>query len=241
MLVHVLTLVIALIGPTGQQTNSTAQVPADASQKMSLAERAATARKAAAEKATGPQPSGSRSLLQPLTPEQRGVVRNNVYVNDFLHFRIDLGEWQLINDEFAAFDAARPRLTNGGSANGLPRPHLARDGARRMAVLTIIGLPQALSKDLGYWTDFTKNDAVGQLTSVQDLTGYKEPELLGDVGHKFAAFRVAGNLRDLALVRSEQLTISDGFLIKFEVTGPSHDDVSAALHSLKTGMIWTAR
>src|SRR5215471_21051578 len=81
------------------------QTPTDPSQ-MSLAERAAAARKAAAEKAARsgvPRPDGP----PPLTPEQRGSIQRNTYVNNFFHFQIDLGaQWEPLDADRTSISLA---------------------------------------------------------------------------------------------------------------------------------------
>src|SRR5262245_22891161 len=98
MLTIFLACVFLVSGQAAQpQVNSGAQAATDPAQ-MSLAERAAAARKAAAERANHgntSRPDGP----PPLTPEQRGTVRGNAYVNDALHFRISLTEWQPLTEE----------------------------------------------------------------------------------------------------------------------------------------------
>jgi hypothetical protein len=74
------------------QGNSGTQSAADPSQ-MSLAERAAAARKAAAARANRGETSHPDGP-PPLTAEQRGTVRGNAYINNLLHFRIALTQWQ---------------------------------------------------------------------------------------------------------------------------------------------------
>src|SRR5262249_12730967 len=102
------TLAVALLASTAQAQVNSSQPPTDPSQ-MSLAERAAAARKAAAERAghaAAPRPDAPPP---PLTAEQRGSVQGNQYVNDFLHFRIDLGEWEPLTAERVATSEAMAR------------------------------------------------------------------------------------------------------------------------------------
>lgn len=88
--------------PVQPQANSGTQSTTDPSQ-MSLAERAAAARKAAAERAY-PRESSRPDGPPPLTPEQRGTVRGNAYVNEALHFQIALTNWQPLTEERIARD-----------------------------------------------------------------------------------------------------------------------------------------
>ena len=101
MLTIFLTLAFVLGIPAAQtQGNPGAQPPSDPSQ-MSLAERAAAARKASAARANrgeSSRPDGPPAL----TPEQRGTVQSNAYINNVLHFRIALTEWKPLSEERVA-------------------------------------------------------------------------------------------------------------------------------------------
>jgi hypothetical protein len=177
-----------------------------------------------------------------LTPEQRGAFRAGKYVNDYFHFQIELSEqWQPVSSESVASDSAAAR----GSLNPGKHPtaYLAlylEDRAIRDIVLSIIPVPPDLPKDLDQLTVGMKRIAIAQLTGATDLKEYKEELFLGDPSHRFSAFRVSGTVLGTRTVESAQLTLKDGFLLMFLVSGRSDQDVSEVLRSLNAGLTWTA-
>jgi len=233
-------IVIVAIALTGQavQTNIPPQQPADDSQ-MSLAERAAAARAAAANKPRPPEWSHSPAP-PPLTPEQRGLVSGSRYVNDFLRLQIELANrWEPLSADRMALDQEMAHkyltLSVGSSSH---RVLWVGDSAGRNVVLSIMPVPPDAPSDLDKLAEGLKTIALAQLSRVKDLTEYKEEMLLGDAEHKFAAFRIAATVRDARIVQSVQVTRSNGFLLSFFTTGRSDQDVSDALRSLHSSLAW---
>jgi hypothetical protein len=221
------------------QANSGTQSATDPSQ-MSLAERAAAARKAAAERAhhsEATRPDGP----PPLTPEQRGTVRGNAYVNDALHFRITLTEWQPMTEErMARAEDAGHRLVNPDQPTSSPyRVLWVGDNAGRNIALSIVPMPPEAPKDLKQLNESMKKIAVRQLAMATEVSEAEEPFLLGDTTHRFGGFRVTSTIQGRHLVQSGQETLVNGLLMSFTVTGDSDQDVSDALRSLKTSLAWT--
>jgi hypothetical protein len=239
MLILILTCVLALSGQVTQPQDNSGTQSADPSQ-MSLAERAAAARKASAVRANQGETAHSDGP-PPLTPEQRGAVRGNAYVNDALHFRITLTQWQPLSAERMAVDedTAR-RLVNPDQRASSPyRVLWVGDNAGRNIALAVVPLPPAEPKDIKQLNERMKKVAISQLATATELTESEEPFLLGDATHPFAGFRVAAIIQGQHLVQSAQLTLVNGLLLTITVTGKSEQDVSDALHSLKAALAWT--
>src|SRR5262249_43346635 len=177
----------------------------------------------------------------PLTAEQRGSVQGNQYVNDFLHFRIDLGEWEPLTAERVATSEAMARkyVDPKASSSSPYRVLWVGDHAGRNVSLSIIALPPDAPRDLDQLAAGLKKVAFAQLANIPDVHDYKETAILGDATHKFAAFRVAGTVRDITIVQSEQIALVNGFLLSFTLTGRSDQDVSEALQSFKTSFVFT--
>ncbi len=206
---------------------------------MSLAERAAAARKAT-QMAHGQAPTNPNAP-PPLTPEQRGSVRGNQYINDFLHFRIDLGhEWEPLGAERVAASAEAARkyfdAGNGGSSF---RVLWIGDSSGRTIVMSIVALPPDLPTDIDELAAGFKKIARAQLARTNNLQDASEPMLLGSPNHKFSAFRLSGNVQDKQIVQSVQLTRSNGFLLLFTVTGRSDEEVTQAVRFLNSSLAWS--
>lgn len=214
---------------------------ADDPSQMSLAERAAAARKAAAAEKASHGETWRSQELPPLTPEQRGTVRGNAYVNDFLHFRIALNGWQ----PFTAERMARAEDTGRQLVN--PEEHASPyralwigDNSGRNAALVVMPMPAEAPKDLKQLSEHMKKNAVLQLAMATELTESEEPILLGNATHPFVGFRVTSTIHGQQIVQSVQLTMVQGFLMTFTVTGDSDQDLSEALRSLRANLAWTA-
>lgn len=240
MLTIFLACALVLGGQASQpQANAGTQSATDPSQ-MSLAERAAAARKASAERAhhsESSRPDGP----PPLTPEQRGTVRGNAYVNEALHFQIALTNWQPLTEERMARDedTAR-RLVNPDQQTSSPyRVLWVGDNAGRNIALSIVPVPPEAPKDLKQLNENMKKIAIRQLALATEVNEGEEPFLLGDATHRFAGFRVTSTIQGRRLVQSGQETLVNGLLMSFTVTGDSDQDVSDALRSLKTALSWT--
>ena len=240
MLTIFLTFAFVLGMQAGQtQANSGAQSSPDPSQ-MSLAERAAAARKASAEKAN--RGASSRSDGPPaLTPEQRGTIQGNAYINNLLHFRVTLKQWQPLSAERVARDedTAR-RMVNPDDRPSPFRVLWIGDSAGRNVAISIVPIPPEAPKDLKQLNESMKKIAIRQLALATELTESEEPFLLGDGAHPFAGFRVAATIQGKQLVQSAQLTVINGMLMTFTVTADSDQDLSDALRSLKASLAWTA-
>jgi hypothetical protein len=234
-----LILAFVLGAPVSQtQGNSGVQSTSDPS-KMSLAERAAAARKAAADKANRSE-SSRPDGPPPLTPEQRGTVRDNAYVNDFLHFRVALTHWQPFTDERAARaeDTGR-RMVNPDGQSTPYRVLWIGDSAGRNVALTVMPIPPNQTRDLKQINEIMKKVAIQQLALAKDISLSDEPFLLGDAAHAFAGSRITSTLQGKHLVQSQQLTLINGFLVNFTITGDSDQDVTDALRSFKASLAWT--
>jgi len=240
MLTIFLTLAFVLGIPAAQtQGNPGAQPPSDPSQ-MSLAERAAAARKASAARANrgeSSRPDGPPAL----TPEQRGTVQSNAYINNVLHFRIALTEWKPLSEERVARseDTARRLVNPDEQPSSAYRVLWIGDSAGRNIALSVVPVPPEAPKDLKQLNESMKKIAVRQLAQATELSESEEPFLLGDAAHPFAGFRVTATIHGKQLVQSEQLTLINGFLTTFTVTGNSDQDLSDALRSLKANLAWT--
>ncbi len=240
MLTHVFTLAFVLMGQAAQPQTDSAAPPANDPSQMSLADRARAARAAAALKA-GRAQSPSPDAPPPLTPEQRGTVRGNEYINDLLHFRINLAEWSPLNDDRVSLSETMARKYVDPDQRPSPyRVLWVGDRAGRTMILSIVAVPPDAPRDLDQLAAGMKRVAVAQLARAKDVQEHNEPLLLGDPAHKFAAFRVSSTFRDMQIVQSEQLTLSNGFLLGFVITGRSDQDVSDALRSLKASLAWTS-
>ena len=113
------------------------------------------------------------------------------------------------------------------------------DSAGRNVTLSIVPLPPEAPKDRKQLNESMKKIAIRQLAMATEVTESEEPFLLGDATHPFAGFRVTSTIQGKHLVQSGQLTLVNGLLMSFTVTGDSDQDVSDALHSLKTSLAWT--
>jgi hypothetical protein len=240
MLTIFLTCVLVVGGQATQpQGNSGTQSAADPSQ-MSLAERAAAARKAAAARANRGETSHPDGP-PPLTAEQRGTVRGNAYINNLLHFRIALTQWQPLSEErVARSEDTAHRLVNPNQPASSPyRVLWIGDSGGRNVALSVVPLPPAESKDLKQLNERMKMIAIRQLAMATDVTESEEPFLLGDALHPFAGFRVSSTIQGRHIVQSGQEALVNGLLMSFTVTGDSDQDVTDALRSLKTALSWT--
>lgn len=236
---HVFALMAVMIGPAGQvQTSPAGQAPANSPQ-LSLADTARAARQARTEKA-GRQHESAAGDLPQLTPEQRGTVRDNVYINDVFHMRIDLAGWEPLSEDRIAMNQAMARIYVNPDLRPSPYKVLwVGDGRGRTIILSIMPLPPNPPRDLDDLKAGMKKIVEAQLHRIRDLRESDEPVLLGDPEHKFAAFRLNVILKDIPIAQSEQFSVSNGFLFSFVVTGRSDQEVSDTLQSLKTGMAWT--
>ena len=242
MLTHVFTLAVALLVQTAQPPGDSAQQPPSDPSQMSLAERAAAARKVAAENAHRSTPSDTRIPPAP-TVEQRGSIRGSQYVNDFLHFRIELGGWEPLSAESIASSKALARRWVPEEDDSRNRVLWVGDGADLTLSLTLLPLKQhttLVADDLGPGTKKLVLDQMARAKDLINVKDYKEPVPWGDPGHRFAAFRVSCTLHGSQRVQSTQLTIVNDFLLLFSVTGDSDQEVSDALRSFKAGLVWMA-
>jgi hypothetical protein len=226
-------LVLALLA------QSTPSSPVEAPQ-MSLAERAAAARKAAVEKSHAT--SKEADAPPALSREQRGEVRGSKYINDFLHFQIDLSnQWEPLNEERVARDEAiARRYINPDERSSPYRVLWIGDKAGRNVALSLVAAQGDLAtSDLNeVMLKFKKASRI-QLARVENLVEGTEPVLLGDPGHKFRGFRFNYTVQGRQIVQSGQVTKKNGLLMLFAVTGSSHEDVREALLSLNARMVWS--
>jgi hypothetical protein len=230
MLIRFLVVTMALLGQATQTPSNAPQQPAVDPSQMSVAERAAAARKARAADA-------SSSDIPQLTPQQHGSVRGSQYVNDFFHFRIDLAnQWEPLGIERIAASRAKIRELGLSSSRGIALE--MEDSLGRNVILNILPIPpDAPANAAEDLAAAAKKLIFQQLTSAKDAN---EQVFLGDAGHKFAGFRYAFTLQGVSLVQSKQLIFSHGFVLVFTVTGRSEPDVSDTLRKLNSRMTWTA-
>lgn len=219
-----------------ERAAATRKADADDPSQMSLAERAAAARKAAAA-----ERANHGVDLPDLTPEQRGTLRGNAYVNDVLHFRVALKAWQPFTAARAARaeDTAR-RLVNTDEHASPYRVLWIGDNAGRNVALSVLPVPPEDSKTLKQINESMKKMAVRQLAMATEVTESEEPFLLGDTTHSFAGFRITETIAGRQIVQSSQVTLINGFLMMFTITADSDQDLADALRSFKASLAWTA-
>ena len=201
---------------------------------MSLAERAAAARKARAAKAASRE-------LPPLTPEQRGSVQGSQYVNPFFHFRIEMeGEWEPITAEHKAESQAAAReiesstgLRAGAEEN---RPLWMDSPTGESVILSVHKLPPDAPTDQEQVIEAFKRVAFPAQVAAK-IT--REPILIGDARHRFSAFRVSYTVRGVQLASGVQMILIDGYLLNFTITARSDEQVEKTLQALKSRMTWT--
>jgi len=223
-----------------ERAAATRKADADDPSHMSLAERAAAARKAAAAERANHGETSRVVDLPNLTPEQRGTVRGNAYVNDILHFRVALNQWQpLISERMARAEDTARRLVNPEDHASPYRVLWIGDNVGRNIALSVMPTPPDAPKDLKQINESMKKIAIRQLALATDVTESEEPFLLGNASHPFAGFRVTATIHGQQIVQSSQVTLVHGFLMSFTVTGDSDQDLSDALRSLKSSLAWT--
>jgi hypothetical protein len=232
-----LILAVALIAQTPQ---GNVPAPSAETQPMSLAERAAAARKAAAERNHA---AGAKDTDDPpeLTSEQRGAVRGTQYVNDVLHCKLDLAnEWEQLSAERVARDEETARrFVNPDQRPSPYRVLWIGDAGGRNVAVSVVPVSPTMPSELGEVAAKLKQVSRAQLAKAEDLVDETEPILLGDVKHKFAAFRLKYSIRGTPIVQSGQVTRSNGLLMMLTVTGSSDQDVAEALRSLNSRLSWT--
>jgi len=235
----VLVLAIALIAQS-QQPNANAPAVSTETQPMSLAERAAAARKAAAERNHS---AGQKDTDGPpeLTSEQRGAVRGTQYVNDILHCKLDLAdEWKQLGAERVARDEETARrFVNPDQRPSPYRVLWIGDSGGRNVAISVVPVSPTIPSDLGEVAEKLKQVSRVQLVKAENLVDETEPILLGDVKHKFAAFRLKYAIQGTPIVQSGQVTRSNGLLMMLTVTGSSDQDVAEALRSLNSRLSWS--
>jgi hypothetical protein len=238
MLKIVLACAFVLDGQAAQaQAGSAAQTTTDPSQ-MSLAERAAAARKAKTASAARSEDSHSDgpSLL---TPEQRGAIQGSSYVNNILELRIALGQWQPLTADRAARSEETARLLVNPDERPSPfRVLWIGDNAGRNIAVAVVPIPANETRDLRQMNEAMKKIAVAQLARATDISQSDEPFLLSDATHTFAGFRTISTIQGKHLVQAMQMARIKGFLVSFTITGDSDSAVTEALRSLKTTMTW---
>ena len=234
MLIHFLMVAMVLLGQAAQTpSNVPRQQPIDPTQ-MSVAERAALARKIRAAEAS---PSG-RPVL---SPQQRGSVSGTQYVNDFFHFQIEMAnQWERLSAECIGASRAKEReieaetgLHSSSTSNVLEM----EDSLGRNVVLTILPLPADTPSDPEEIAVTLKKNLLAKLPAAKEA---QEPVFLRDAARQFAAFRYAFTLQGVQLVQSKQLILINGFGLVFTVTGRSEQDVTDTLRKLSSRLSWTA-
>ena len=224
------TLMLAvLLGQPGQPATTSTVPPQDQSQ-MSLAERAAAARKAAAERR-----AQQAQLSQRPAREEFGSVREGKYINDFFHFQIELsGRWTPLNAERTA--AADAKAAEIASEYGIR--HTQSDIALNMedstgsnVILKIEKIPPGQANDLAALAEALKGLTLRQAPEAREL---QEQQFLGDDRHKFHAFRYGFRVQGHPLVQSKQFTRIGDYLLMFDITGSTTQEVSDALTALQS-------
>jgi hypothetical protein len=173
-----------------------------------------------------------------LTPEQRGKVLNGKYTNDFFQFEIvPPPQWEL-------YSAGR---MNVSEAIGRDRLHLEAGlkgaGSRLFGMgdggaNTVVGAaplqpdslrtPELLAANL-------KRIILPKVPSPKELP---EPVLLGDATHHFAAFRYSYLMNGTPIVQSVEVTVINGFVLTFSTTTSTEQDMSTALRSIQSRLVW---
>ncbi len=260
MLARIFTLATVLLAlATQAQTNSSS--PATDPAEMSLAEKAAAARKntpsagptemSLAEKAAAARkdtPSrahvtdSSMDVPSLLTPEERGALRGSRYVNDRLHFQIELGNrWEPLTAERMALDEEIGRkYLSPQSGPARNRVLWVKDGTGCNFSASIVTLPPDAPTDVDQIADAAKQFAFSQLSQVPEIQGYAELVRLGDRTHRFGAFRLTFKVRSVSVMQSAQMTTTNGYLLLFLTTCRGDQTLSDALTSLKSSLTWTA-
>ena len=235
----VLVLAIALLVQS-PQPSANAPSPSAEAPPMSLAERAAAARKAAAERNHATQPKDTDGPPA-LTPEQRGTVRGKEYVNDALRFRIDLSSgWEALSSERMARDEeASRKFINPDERPSPYRVLWIGDAIGNNMALSVLPVSPDLPSDLGEIVIKLRQISRAQLSRAENLIEGTEPVLLGDTKHKFGAFRLKYSVQGKPIVQSGQVTRTNGLLMLFTITGSSDQDVTGALHSLNSRLSWS--
>jgi hypothetical protein len=240
MLMQTFALAVGMLLQAAQPQMNAAQPSNNDPSQMSLAEKAALAHKASAERAKQSGASGTPAIPA-VTPEQRGAILGSEYVNDFFHFRIQLDKWQPLSVDRVAVSRA---MASRWEPRDDDRPYEVLemvDRNDRILSLTLIPLSQHSSLAVDDLAPGARKIVLEKIAKAQDLTDikdYEEVVIWGNSLHRFAAFRVAARLGDSLRVQSTQLTIMNDFLLVFSVTGDSDQDVSEALRSLKTALTW---
>jgi hypothetical protein len=232
-----LALAIALLAQLPQQNVQSSQGDAP---PMTLAERAAAARKAAAErshKADANDTDGPPAL----TAEQRGAVRGTQYVNDALRCKIDLSsQWQELSAErMARSEATARKFVNPDEQASPYRVLWIGDAQGRNVAISVVPVSPTMPAELGEISNKLKQIARAQLAKAENLVEDNEPAVLGDPKHKFAAFRLKYTIQGAPLVQSGQVTRRNGLLMLYTATGNSDQDVTEALQSLRTKLSWS--
>src|SRR5258708_15764334 len=259
MLARIFTLATVLLALAAQaQTNSSS--PATDPAGMSLAERAAAARKnapsagptemslaekaAAARKDTSPRVHTTDSSMDvpSLTPEERGALRGSRYVSDRLEFQIELGNrWEPLTAERMALDEETGRkYLSPQSGPARNRVLWVKDGTGCNFSASIVALPPDAPTDVDQIADVAKQFAFSQLSQVPEIQGYAELVRLGDRTHRFGAFRLAFKVRNISVTQSAQMTTTNGYLLLFLTACQGDQALSDALASLKSSLTWTA-
>jgi len=235
------TLLVLAVALMAQSPQGNVPAPSAETQPMSLADRAAAARKAAAERNHSASAKKDTDGPPELTSEQRGAVRGTQYVNDVLHCKLDLAnEWEQLSAERVARDeeVAR-RFVNPDQPPSPYRVLWIGDAGGRNVAVSVVPVSPTMPSELGEIAARLKQISHAQLVKAENLVDETEPILLGDVKHKFAAFRLKYSIRGTPIVQSEQVTRSNGLLLMLTVTGSSDQDVAEALRSLNSRLSWT--
>src|SRR5215831_3037599 len=137
MVAPLVILAAALFGQTAQAQTSTASQPSVDPSQMSLAERAAAARK-----------THSRTALNApeLTPEQRGLIQGTRYGNEFFGFQIDMSnQWHPLDALRKAASRAKAREVEAeiGAHDSSPEGNVleVEDDVGGNVILTVAPLP----------------------------------------------------------------------------------------------------
>ncbi len=207
---------------------------------MSLAERAAAARKAAAEKKAKQAQSGPGPSAQQVAPQEFGSVREGKYINDFFHFQIDFsGRWTPLNAERAAAADAKAREIAAEHGMSYDKSDIAlnmEDSTGSNVILKIEKIPPGQANDLGAFAEALKGMVLRQAPDAREL---QEQQLLGDGRHKFHGFRYGLRVQGHPLVQSKQFTRMGDYLLLFDITGSTTEEVSDALTALQSRLTWT--
>lgn len=197
---------------------------ARAQSQPSLAEQAAAAR---------------RQPATPVDSQAAGHVVMGEYRNEFFGFTLKpppgweaLSRGQMNVDEAIGRDAAGLKAGINGDESG--RVFGMHDAAGSSVFLAIKAVPAGADT-----SNLEGKLQQGLRSEMPEIRFGREPILLGDGGHRFAAFRIAYVLKDQPINQTLEYLLFKGHLIAMTVTAPTPEKLTAVLRDLQTRLLWT--